>query len=176
MSHGALRQYAGSNMHVIGANIRGWKRLSRIRGELSREARGRLSWLDWYEAHGENARKTCRHFAISPDTFCRWLRRYDSRDLGTLESPDASGPSRVRQPTWTGALAQAVLELRERYPRWGKDKLGVLREPPRNGINAHKRLWQRPYAVRNPKRTRPRNRAIWSRWIRWKYGPSRRWS
>ncbi len=28
---------------------------------------------------------------------------------------------------------------------------GVLREPLRNGVSTHKRLWQRPYAVRKPK-------------------------
>ena len=30
------------------------------------------------------------------------------------------------QPTWTAAQAQAVLDLRREYPRWGKDKLVVL--------------------------------------------------
>ena len=74
-------------------------------------------------------------------------------------------------------MAQAVLELREERPRWGKDKLavllqkdgwqasvsmvgriltslkarGVLREPPANGISARKRQRARPYAVRKPK-------------------------
>ena len=28
---------------------------------------------------------------------------------------------------------------------------GVLKEPPRNGISARKRLWKRPYAIRKPK-------------------------
>jgi len=72
---------------------------------------------------------------------------------------------------------EAVLKLREEYPRWGKDKLvvllhregfdcsvsmvgrilnklkerGVLKEPVPNHISARKRLWQRPYAIRKPK-------------------------
>jgi hypothetical protein len=29
----------------------------------------RLSWMDWYFSHGENAELTCRHFGISKDTF-----------------------------------------------------------------------------------------------------------
>lgn len=33
---------------------------------------------------------------------------------------------RLRQPTWSSHLAQAVLTLRERYPRWGKGKLALL--------------------------------------------------
>jgi len=74
-------------------------------------------------------------------------------------------------------LVEAVLRLREGYPRWGKDKLvvllhhdsfdcsastvgrilhrlkerGVLIEPLPNHISARKRQWQRPYAVRKPK-------------------------
>ena len=74
-------------------------------------------------------------------------------------------------------LVEAVLKLRETYPRWGKDKLvvllhregfdcpasmvgrilhklkerGVLREPMANHISVRGRRWQRPYAVRKPK-------------------------
>ena len=70
-----------------------------------------------------------------------------------------------------------MLKLREEYPRWGKDKLvvllreqshrvstsmvgriirrlkdnGVLREPVRNHVSAHRRGLRRPYAVRKPK-------------------------
>lgn len=71
----------------------------------------------------------------------------------------------------------AVQRLREKYPRWGKDKLvvlvrqqgfsasasmvgrilrrlkdrGVLQEPIRNHVSAHRRGVRRPYAVRKPK-------------------------
>jgi hypothetical protein len=40
--------------------------------ELSKAAKHRLRIMEWYEAHGKNARLTCRHFGISPDTFYRW--------------------------------------------------------------------------------------------------------
>jgi len=74
-------------------------------------------------------------------------------------------------------LVEAVLRLREEYPRWGKDKLvilvrregyncaastvgrilknlkerGVLKEPLPNHISARKSQRQRPYAARKPK-------------------------
>jgi transposase InsO family protein len=74
-------------------------------------------------------------------------------------------------------LVEAVLRLREEYPRWGKDKLvvllhdkgfdcsastvgrilhrlkqrGVLQEPMPNHISTRKRQRQRPYAIRKPK-------------------------
>ncbi len=131
--------------------------------------------MDYYESHGHNARLTCRHFDVSPPTFYRWRRRYDPRNLRSLEDRSRR-PRRRRQPTWSPELAQAVLELREQYPRWGKDKLvvllrqqswqvstsmvgrilkrlkerGVLREPLRL-VSAHKRGLKRPYGVRKPK-------------------------
>jgi transposase InsO family protein len=71
----------------------------------------------------------------------------------------------------------AVLRLREEFPRWGKDKLvvllrergyqvsasmvgriisrlkhrGLLKEPAKNHVSAHRRGIKRPYAVRKPK-------------------------
>ena len=139
-------------------------------------AKQRLKWLDYYQAHGENASLTCRYFGISRQTFYRWKRRFNPRDLTTLEER-SHRPRQVRQSTWSPELSQAVLELREQHPRWGKDKLavllrredwqvstymvgriltslkirGVLREPPANGISARKRHRPRPYAVRKPK-------------------------
>ncbi|GAJ13176.1 unnamed protein product, partial [marine sediment metagenome] len=35
-------------------------------------------------------------------------------------------PRHLRQPTYSAELAEAVLKLREEYPRWGKDKLMIL--------------------------------------------------
>ena len=151
--------------------------------ELSAEARRRLKWMGYYESHGHNARLTCRHFDISPQTFYRWRRRYNPRHLGTLEGRSRR-PRRGRQPTWSPELAEAVLTMREQYPRWGKDKLvvllrqqgwqvstsmvgrilrrlkerGLLVEPPRQPVSACKRSQRRPYAVRKPKEyvaTRP---------------------
>ena len=152
----------------------GW--LRRQGADLSREAKRRLLWIEWHHSHGSNARKTCRHFAISPDTFYRWLGRYQPHDLSSLESRSRR-PHRLRQPTWPPELEEQVLQLREQFPRWGKDKLvvllrrqglevstsmvgriltrlkqrGILKEPPSNGISARKRQRPRPYAVRKPK-------------------------
>ncbi len=163
-------------MRVHGAILPGAGRLWRWGADLSPRAKRRLTWIDWYHSHGNNARKTCRHFTISPDTFYRWLRRYQPHNISSLEDRNRR-PKRLRQPTWNTNLEQEVLKLREQYPRWGKDKLvvllrreevevstsmvgrilrrlkerGILIEPPPNGISARKRPWQRPYAVRKPK-------------------------
>jgi putative transposase len=143
--------------------------------ELSAAARRRLKWMDYYLQHGRNARRTCRHFDISPQTFYRWWRRYQPRDLTTLEA-HSRRPRRRRQPTWSPALAAAVRALRQQYPRWGKDKLvvllhragwtvstsmvgrilarlrqqGQLVEPRGRQVSARKARPPRPYAIRKP--------------------------
>ena len=150
-------------------------RLSRI-PTVSRAAKVRLDWFDFYKAHGNNAALTCRHFGISRKTFYKWKHVYDPKRLLSLEDRSRK-PKRLRQPTWSLQLAQAVLKLREERPRWGKEKLapllrgkgwevstsmvgrilkrlkerGVLREPLCSSISARKRLRPRPYAVRKPK-------------------------
>ena len=111
-------------MRVFGLNIPGAVgRLWPL--ELSKEARHRLTALEWYWAHGANGRLTCRHFGISPDTFHRWKRRFEGGGPGGLEN-GSRRPWRVRQPTWSPDLERAVLQLRKLTPGWGKDKLVVL--------------------------------------------------
>jgi len=143
---------------------------------LSKRARQRLKWFDYYNSHNQNARLTCWYFGISPQTFYRWKKRYDPMNIESLEDR-SHRPRHVRQATYSRELVEAVLRLREEYPRWGKNKFvillsaegfhcsasmvgrilhrlkqrGVLREPVPNHISTKKRQRQRPYAIRKPK-------------------------
>ena len=83
-------------MRVIGGVV---PRVSRLAGfqELLRKARQRLKWFDYYKSRGHNARLTCRHFDISPQTFYRWKRRYNPRHLESLED-HSRRPKHLRQP------------------------------------------------------------------------------
>ena len=142
---------------------------------LSPEALRRLKTIDWHLANGENVSKTCRHFTISRQTLYRWLRRYNPKDLTTLEDR-SSRPRRCKQPTWTKDEILAVKRLRERYPAWGKLKLVILlkREgldlsasrvgrilgylkrtrqliEPLSRFSARRRQWKRQYATRKPR-------------------------
>ena len=163
-------------MRIISGVVPGVSRLAGLQVELSRKARQRLKWFDYYNSRGHNARLTCRHFDISPQTFYRWKRRYNPKHLESLEE-HSRRPKRLRQPSYSMELVEAVLRLREEYPRWGKDKLvvllrdegiscsastvgrimrrlkdrGALKEPMLNRVSARKRQRQRPYAVRKPK-------------------------
>jgi len=162
-------------MKIINSLLSGSSRLRRIT-ELSREASKRLKWFDFYGAHEYNGRLTCRYFGISPQTFYRWKRRYDPKHLETLEDRSCR-PRHLRQMAASPDLVEAVLKLRETYPRWGKDKIkvllakqdihisvsmagriirylkarGILCEPLINPVSARKRMRTRPYAIRKPK-------------------------
>lgn len=142
---------------------------------LSRDAKRRLAWFDYHEAHGRNISLTCRYFGISRTTFYRWRARYKARDLTTLED-HSSCPRRRRAKNWSTSEIEAVRALRQEHPRWGKDKLAVLlrgqdlqisvskvgriisylkgrgaiHEPTR-GVKARQRRWRRPYGIRKPK-------------------------
>jgi putative transposase len=154
------------------------RQLAGFRKSLSRAAQTRLQWMLFYFFNGRNAARTCRHFGISRQTFYRWKRRFRRHDLSSLEE-HSHRPHKVRQPTWTSELAQRVLELRQQYPRWGKDKLvvllgrerhrlstsmvgrilaqlkrrGALHEPPKPAVlrQARRKLRKRPWAIRKPK-------------------------
>ncbi|MFH1486282.1 MAG: helix-turn-helix domain-containing protein, partial [Chloroflexota bacterium] len=112
-------------MSIYGSIIPGSRRLVKITVELSKTARQRLKWFDFYRNHNHNARLTCRYFGISPQTFYRWKRRFNRYDLSSLEDRSKK-PKKLRQATWSPELVEEALRLRGQYPRWGKDKLVVL--------------------------------------------------
>jgi len=116
-------RYNGCAMNVY-ESIPGCGRVANI-PRLSKEAKRRLKWFDYYSFHDHNARLTCRHFDISPQTFYRWKKRYDPKHIESLEDR-SHRPRHVRQPAYSPELVEAVLHLREEYPRWGKDKLAIL--------------------------------------------------
>jgi putative transposase len=151
-------------------------RAARAEPTLTRQARQRLKMLQWYEEHDQNVSLTCRRFGFSRDTFYRWWRRYQRAGPRGLEDRSRR-PHRMRQPTWSTELAQAVLQLRQEHPRWGKDKLvvllrqadwrvstsmvgrilrhlkarGLLWEPNLRDPCIGQRFQKRPYAVRKPR-------------------------
>ncbi len=172
------------------------RKLAGLGRELSREALNRLAWFDFHRTHGENVALTCRHFGISRQTFYNWRRRFDRFYLASLES-GSHRPLHPRKPSWTPKMAQLVLALRRRYPRWGKDKLvvllahqgwhlstsmvgrilhdlrvrGQLIEPLRSPRRSRRWLRPRPYAIRKPKEYRPSQPAIWCKSTPWKFVP-----
>ena len=148
-------------------------------GDLPAEAQERWRWVNCWQAmrqKGVTGSAAAEALGLPRSTLYRWdrlLRESGPQGLRTK----SRRPRRVRRPTWSPELSQAVLELREQYPRWGKDKLvvllsrqgwqvstsmvgriltrlkarGILKEPVRCGLPARRQSRKRPYAVRKPK-------------------------
>ena len=98
-------RYAGHHM-PISTILPGAVSLARI-PMLSKEAKKRLAWMDFYRTHGKNAALTCRHFGISRQCFHKWRKRYEPFRLASLEE-ESRRPKRTRQcsfPCRTTSLA-----------------------------------------------------------------------
>ncbi len=147
--------------------------------DLPAEAQERLRMVNCWQAlrrRGLSGSEAAEALGMARSTLYRWDRALREEGPAGL-CAKSRRPHRVRGPTWSVELAEAVMEMRERYPRWGKDKLvvmlrregwqvstsmvgrilaslkvrGVLKEPPRQGVAARKRARARPYAVRKPR-------------------------
>src|SRR3990172_13219036 len=146
--------------------------------EPSPRARERLRLLEAWKARRDKGLwsvECSQALQVPRATIYRWRSRWKRAGPCGLED-GSRAPKRRRQTTWSGELAQAVLELREQYG-WGKDKLvillrragwqvstsmvgrilsslkrrGILLEPPRRPVSATKRRPRRPYAIRKPR-------------------------
>ena len=91
---------------------------------LSKEARRRLRWIEHFRRCG-NARMTCRHFAISPTTFYKWLKRYLKRGLRGLEDLSRA-PKRRRASRIPWQTVELICHLRREHPAWSKHKIAVI--------------------------------------------------
>lgn len=91
---------------------------------LSREAKARLKWFDYYAKH-PNASRTCRYFGISRKTFHKWANLYNPDNLFTLEDRKRT-PLNFRKPELTQLEEQRIIALRKRHICWGKEKLSLV--------------------------------------------------
>lgn len=121
----AATRYAGRHMPTS-HTLPGALALSRL-PHLSREAKKRLAWMDWYRAHGGNASLTCRHFGISRQVFHKWRKVFDPRRLESLETRSRR-PKRTRAWQVSRIEELRILALRRAHIRYGKMKLRILYE------------------------------------------------
>ena len=80
---------------------------------LSKDALQRLSWIDWYVAHGKNAEGTCRHFGISKSVFYRWKKRFNPMQLQSLEFDSKTRrPNKLRESTLPQLIKNKIYTIR----------------------------------------------------------------
>ena len=95
------------------------------------EAEHRMQVIRWLGAHGGELRTTARHFGYAASTVSRWAERYYAGGVDALVD-HSHRPKTVRKPSTPSSVVIRIRELREQYPRWGREKLRVLLE--REGI------------------------------------------
>jgi len=99
------------------------------RARLSRDARQRLKWMEHFRKY-RNARLTCRHFGISPDTFYLWQKKINLKDLSTLEDNKKNRrPKELRKPKYTHYQTETIQKLKDVNPKIGKVRIAkILKE------------------------------------------------
>lgn len=109
---------------------------------LSKDAIGRLTWIDWYFSHGENAEATCRHFSISKSVFYRWLKRFNKRNLSTLEfNTKLRRPHKLREMTTPPPVLKRIYDIR--LADLSKSKYAIEEELKREGITVCSKVIQK---------------------------------
>ena len=92
---------------------------------LTKEAKHRLAWVDYYHSHGKNAALTARHYGIAKSCFFKWKRRYDLLGLKGLED-HSKRPKNVRHSLIPMEVIGVVKTLRKTNPEYSKYKLAVI--------------------------------------------------
>ena len=117
---GSFYYFQGKDIPVVDQ----WS-LSRLRGKdtLSAHAQLKLEWIiSYHTVFTENAKRTALHFGISRKTFYKWFKRFDEKDLSTLEE-ESRAPEHVRQREISYLQRARIRKLRKAHLRWGKMKL-----------------------------------------------------
>jgi hypothetical protein len=102
-----------------------WRKTACALG-LSKDSLRRLEWvIYYYEKTDKNASLTCRHFHIYRSQWYYWFKRFDEKNLRTLEDGDRA-PKNTRQKEYTPTQYERIVKLRRRYLRYGKKKLYTI--------------------------------------------------
>ena len=152
-------------MHLMGQTTPLYRLRRRPPVEISEKAKYRLGQL-----------KASTVLEISQANLYRWKKKLEEKGLKGLED-GSRRPKHLRCPRWEVKLIETIRELRQLYPRWGKNKLQVmlrregftpslstigrilrylkqrhlLPELPSKRIIWSKRRSKRPFAIRKPR-------------------------
>jgi len=120
MSQGRM-DYSSAIRDIAPANLKRIKQTI----TLTKEAKLRLSWLDYYHSHKNNAALTCRYFGISRSCFFKWKKRYNLLSNKGLLS-HSRRPSKVRSPLTAQPVVSIIKYIRKSNPEYSKYKLAVI--------------------------------------------------
>lgn len=114
-------------MHSHTFNLRNVRHLLKRAKELELNdgAVQRLKWFSYALEHESNVSLTCRHFGIARSTFVRWAKRFDARDVTSLEEESRS-PHTVREPEIAMHVVALIRDIRLQHPLLSKDAIAEL--------------------------------------------------
>ncbi|MBI5401298.1 transposase [Candidatus Wolfebacteria bacterium] len=91
---------------------------------LSKEAKQRIKWFDYYQQRN-NIAQTCRYFGISRQCFYEWKKKYNPKNLWSLEN-GSTAPKHKRQREITSEQEIRIINLRRQHIRYSKIKLAKI--------------------------------------------------
>lgn len=95
---------------------------------LSKDAKQRLKWMQHFRKY-RNARLTCRHFGISPDTFYLWKKRFNPQNPLSLEDKKSRRPRKTRLSKHASLQMETIKKLKEANQKLGKIRIArILKE------------------------------------------------
>lgn len=112
-------------IRYIGWHVPGFRKFLKIlqHYDLSTEAIYRLSVIQWYLTEGEkDTSATARHFHLHRNTVAKWLKRFNPRNLHTLE-PKPRVPIHTYRITHPLSFVSATVTLKKKFPYYGKEKI-----------------------------------------------------
>jgi len=107
------------------------ERWTRVRGiaekvGLSPRAKEKLEWIIFYHTVGKKSVvTTASYFGTTRKTLHKWLKRFDEKNLRSLEEKSRA-PIQRREWEVTGKEEERIVFLRKAHLKWGKKKLKRL--------------------------------------------------
>lgn len=94
--------------------------------QISPVAQLKLEWIIFYNTLGKKkVVPTARHFGIAPKTLHKWLKRFDQKNLASLEEHNRA-PKHTRSWMVTEKQEAQIMALRKEHMQMGKKKQQIL--------------------------------------------------
>jgi hypothetical protein len=104
-----------------------WRARAKLVG-LTDKAKLRLEWIIFHESVAKRKGSvTTTHFSLKKSTFYYWYKRFDERNLKTLED-EPPIPKTKRSFTPDPIVLERMIGLKKQFKHWGKMKLTPVYE------------------------------------------------
>ena len=96
--------------------------------KLSPKARVRYKAINLYNSGRYSLLQICEIFEINRSTFYRWRKKYNSKQVQSLEDRSRKPHQTRRKVARTLKIETQVFQIRRKYPYFGKEKIKKILE------------------------------------------------